>query len=106
MQRSPAFIFDDARAARVFGDWVREHFDEIKAVAETTTRSGKLVSIFQYAIGPLRNLRFNAGLGSGGGTDLFTVIAEITVHGRTGNGRAVSTMGRLQINFADFADTP
>ena len=34
------------------------------------------------------------------------VIAEITVHGRTGNGRAVSTMGRLQINFADFADTP
>ena len=55
---------------------------------------------------PLRNLRFNTGLGSGGGTDLFTVIAEITVHGRTGNGRAVSTMGRLQINFADFADTP
>lgn len=54
---------------------------------------------------PLRNLRFNSGLGTGGGTDLLTVIAEITVHGRTGTGRAVSALGRLQINFADFADT-
>src|SRR5271157_597913 len=26
MQRSPVFIFDDALEARVFGEWVREHF--------------------------------------------------------------------------------
>src|SRR3954466_2284671 len=28
MQRAPAFIFDDALAARQFGDWVDEHHDE------------------------------------------------------------------------------
>jgi len=53
---------------------------------------------------PLRNLRFNAGLGTGGGHDLLTVIAEITVHGQTGSRKGVSAVGRLQINFADFAD--
>jgi hydroxymethylglutaryl-CoA reductase (NADPH) len=70
MQRSPAFIFDDARQAREFGDWVREHFDEIKAVAETTTRSGKLIKIRQYAIGPLRNLRFNYTTGDAAGQNM------------------------------------
>ena len=59
MQRSPVFILDDAKKARDFGDWIRENFDQIKEVAETTTRSGKLINIGQYSIGPLRNLRFN-----------------------------------------------
>ena len=67
MQRSPVFILDDALKARQFGAWVAEHFDEIKAVAETTTRSGKLTNIGQYSIGPLRNLRFNYTTGDAAG---------------------------------------
>jgi hypothetical protein len=47
---------------------------------------------------PLRNYR------GAGGEKLVTVTAVITVHGRTVSGHAVSTEGRLQINFADFAD--
>jgi hydroxymethylglutaryl-CoA reductase (NADPH) len=70
MQRSPAFIFDDARQAREFGVWIEQHFDEIKAVAETTTRSGKLINIRQYAIGPLRNLRFNYTTGDAAGQNM------------------------------------
>ena len=31
MQRAPAFLFASAREARDFGDWLDEHFDEIKA---------------------------------------------------------------------------
>src|SRR5690242_13620296 len=34
MQRAPAFIFSSAREARGFGEWMDEHFDEIKAAAE------------------------------------------------------------------------
>ena len=49
MQRAPVFIFDDALAAREFGRWVVEHEEDIRAVAEATTRSGKLSSIGQYA---------------------------------------------------------
>ena len=70
MQRSPVFIMDDALKAREFGEWVKQHFDEIKAVAQTTTRSGKLVNIGQYSIGPLRNLRFNYTTGDAAGQNM------------------------------------
>lgn len=70
MQRSPVFIFDDALAAREFGAWVTTHFDGIKAAAETTTRIGKLQDIGQYAIGPLRYLRFNYGTGDAAGQNM------------------------------------
>ena len=70
MQRSPVFILDDAKKARAFGDWIKAHFDAIKEVAETTTRSGKLINIGQYAIGPLRNLRFNYTTGDAAGQNM------------------------------------
>ena len=70
MQRSPVFICDDALEAREFGQWVEEHFTEIKAAAEATTRSGKLVNIYQYSIGPLRHLRFNYTTGDAAGQNM------------------------------------
>ena len=70
MQRSPVFILEDALKAREFGDWIKLRFDDIKAVAETTTRSGKLVNIGQYSIGPLRNLRFNYTTGDAAGQNM------------------------------------
>jgi hydroxymethylglutaryl-CoA reductase (NADPH) len=47
MQRAPAFVFDSAREARAFGNWLQEHFEEIKRAAESTTRSGQLRDIEQ-----------------------------------------------------------
>jgi hydroxymethylglutaryl-CoA reductase (NADPH) len=70
MQRSPAFFFDDALQARDFGDWIAENFEPIKAAAETTTRSGKLINIRQFAIGPVRNLRFNYTTGDAAGQNM------------------------------------
>jgi hydroxymethylglutaryl-CoA reductase (NADPH) len=70
MQRSPVFIWDDALKARDFGKWVDEHFTEIKGAAETTTRSGKLINIYQYSIGPLRHLRFNYTTGDAAGQNM------------------------------------
>ena len=70
MQRSPVFILEDALKAREFGDWIKLRFDDIKAVAETTTRSGKLINLGQYSIGPLRNLRFNYTTGDAAGQNM------------------------------------
>ena len=70
MQRSPAFIFADALEARAFGDWVEANFATIKAVAEATTRSGKLRNIRQFAVGPLRHLRFNFTTGDAAGQNM------------------------------------
>src|SRR5918997_1114093 len=39
MQRAPVFIFENARGARGFREWLGERFEDIKGVAETTTSS-------------------------------------------------------------------
>src|SRR5664280_2762193 len=51
MQRAPVFVFQDARDARDFGDWVERNFVTIKAKAEETSRFGRLRDIEQYALG-------------------------------------------------------
>ena len=37
MQRAPSFLFENARGARDFGQWLRDRFADIKEVAESTT---------------------------------------------------------------------
>jgi hypothetical protein len=53
---------------------------------------------------PLQNLRSNA-TGVFGGAFAMSVVAELTFHGHTTSGKAVSATGRLNIVFADFAGT-
>jgi hydroxymethylglutaryl-CoA reductase (NADPH) len=70
MQRAPAFVFDSAREARAFGKWLRESFEEIKQVAETTTRTGKLRDIEQYSASRILFTRFNYTTGDAAGQNL------------------------------------
>ena len=37
MQRAPVFVFEDARAARDFVDWVKSNFTKIAEEAEATS---------------------------------------------------------------------
>lgn len=70
MQRAPVFLFDNALEAKQFGAWVAEHTREIAAAAEATTRVGRLVEIEQYAVGPLRYLRFDFTTGDAAGQNM------------------------------------
>jgi len=70
MQRAPVFIFDDARQARDFGLWVDENFAEIAEQAKTTTKSGKLRDIQQFAAARMRYLRFNYTTGDAAGQNM------------------------------------
>jgi hydroxymethylglutaryl-CoA reductase (NADPH) len=70
MQRAPAFLFASAREARTFDGWLSEHFDEIKAAAETTTRSGRLEEIETYSAGRILYTRFNYTTGDAAGQNL------------------------------------
>lgn len=70
MQRAPVFHFEDARGVRDFGIWVSAHFEEIKARAETTTRSGRLRNIEQYPVGKMMFLRFNYTTGDAAGQNM------------------------------------
>jgi hydroxymethylglutaryl-CoA reductase (NADPH) len=70
MQRAPVFIFNDARQALQFGQWVSENFANIKQQAETTTSVGKLRDIEQYAAARMRYLRFNFTTGDAAGQNM------------------------------------
>jgi hydroxymethylglutaryl-CoA reductase (NADPH) len=70
MQRAPAFIFASARDARAFSGWLDDHFDEIKAAAEQTTRSGKLQEIERYTASRILFTRFNYTTGDAAGQNL------------------------------------
>jgi hypothetical protein len=70
MQRAPAFVFESAREARAFGEWLDEHFEEIKQAAETTTRSGKLRDIEKYSASRILYTRFNYTTGDAAGQNL------------------------------------
>ena len=70
MQRAPAFLFPSAREARDFGDWLGEHFEEIKEAAETTTKSGRLIEIEQYSASRILYTRFDYTTGDAAGQNL------------------------------------
>ena len=70
MQRAPVFILKDAREARDFGLWVKDNHDAIRAVAEATTRVGKLTHLGHYVVGPLHYMRFNYTTGDAAGQNM------------------------------------
>src|SRR3954464_14990203 len=70
MQRAPVFIMPSAREARALCSWLDEHFDEIKAAAETTTRSGRLQDIEQYLASRVVFTRFNYTTGDAAGQNM------------------------------------
>ncbi len=72
MQRAPVFVFEDARAARDFGQWVEQSFAIIKTKADESSRFGSLRDIEQYALGPMRWLRFNFTTGDAAGQNMVT----------------------------------
>lgn len=72
MQRAPVFVFENARHARSFGEWVEGHLAEIRAAAESTTRSGHLTHIEQYAMGKMRWLRFCYTTGDAAGQNMVS----------------------------------
>ena len=77
MQRAPVFVFDDARDAREFGEWIAENFDALKEHAETSTRVGKLINIEQYAASRFLFLRFNFTTGDAAGMNMVSKATKV-----------------------------
>lgn len=70
MQRAPVFIFETAREARDFKDWIAQHMDEIRARAESTTSVGKLVYVDTYLSNHFAFCRFNFSTGDAAGQNM------------------------------------
>ncbi|MGZ6070716.1 MAG: hydroxymethylglutaryl-CoA reductase [Myxococcaceae bacterium] len=70
MQRAPVFVFDSAREARAFRDWITQHMDDIRREAEATTHVGKLQYIDTYLASRFAYLRFNFSTGDAAGQNM------------------------------------
>jgi hydroxymethylglutaryl-CoA reductase (NADPH) len=100
MQRAPAFVFEDARDARTFGEWLDEHFDEIKEAAETTTRSGKLQDVEQYSASRILYTRFNYTTGDAAGQNMTGKATAAACSWITSNAPVEIVNFYLESNFA------
>jgi hydroxymethylglutaryl-CoA reductase (NADPH) len=70
MQRAPVFIFDSAREARSFRDWVRDNLPDIRREAEATSKVAKLQYIDTYLSNKFAYLRFNFSTGDAAGQNM------------------------------------
>ena len=70
MQRAPAFLFESAREARDFATWLDLHVDDVRAVAESTTGTGKLRNIQRFNVGRFVYTRFNYTTGDAAGQNM------------------------------------
>ena len=70
MNRAPVFVFEDARNARDFRDWVFEHMDTIREKAEATSSVAQLVRIEDYITNNHVHLRFDYTTGDAAGQNM------------------------------------
>jgi hydroxymethylglutaryl-CoA reductase (NADPH) len=70
MQRAPVFVFDSAREARDFRDWVVVNLEEIRRAAEATSSVAKLLDIDAFLANKFAYLRFNYATGDAAGQNM------------------------------------
>ena len=70
MQRAPVFVFDSAREARAFRDWVDAHLAEVQREAEATSHVARLLFIESYLASKFAYLRFNFATGDAAGQNM------------------------------------
>ncbi len=70
MNRAPVFVFEDARKARDFRDWVFDNYATIKEKAEETSSVAELVEIEDYMINNFTHLRFGYQTGDAAGQNM------------------------------------
>jgi hydroxymethylglutaryl-CoA reductase (NADPH) len=99
MQRAPVFIFESARQARDFVDWVNAHLDEIRAQAEATSHVVKLARIEPFLSNKFAFLRFNYTTGDAAGQNMVGKATFAAYQWILTNNRTVRR-AYLESNFA------
>jgi hydroxymethylglutaryl-CoA reductase (NADPH) len=82
MTRAPVFKLESLDRAKKFYDWVKrpEIFDQMKEVAEKTTRFGKLVSVKPFVTGTYVHLRFSYDTKDAMGMNMVTIATDAVMH--------------------------
>lgn len=70
MQRAPVFVFEDARGARDFVQWLKLNFTKIKQEAEATSSVAELTYIDHFLASKFAYCRFNFKTGDAAGQNM------------------------------------
>ena len=76
MTRAPVFRTEGVKHCAEVACWVDDHFEEVKAAAETTTKHGKLLKVRAFASGKSLYLRFSYDTGDAMGMNMATIATE------------------------------
>ncbi len=76
MTRAPVLTVPSVIDAVELVNWVNEHFNEIKSVAESTSRHAKLMSIQPFIVGNNVWLRFKFTTGDAMGMNMVTIATD------------------------------
>ena len=99
MQRAPVFVFDSAREARAFRDWVEQQVPEIRRVAEATSHVAKLLYVDPYLSNKFAYLRFNFATGDAAGQNMVGRATQAAAQWIIANAPGVRRF-YLESNFA------
>ena len=99
MTRAPLFWTPSVVEARSLAEWAREHFQELKREAESTTRHGRLLDVYPYVSGNLVWLRLYYHTGDAMGMNMATIasekVCEYIEKNFPGTARCVSVSGNM-----------
>lgn len=82
MTRAPVFKLESLERTKEFYEWVKcpEIFEQMKAVAEKTTRFGKLLSVKPFVTGTYVYLRFSYDTKDAMGMNMATIATDAVMH--------------------------
>ena len=82
MTRAPVFKLDSIDRTKKFYEWTRrpEIFDQMKIIAEKTTRFGKLISVKPFVTGTYVYLRFSYDTKDAMGMNMVTIATDAVLH--------------------------
>jgi hydroxymethylglutaryl-CoA reductase (NADPH) len=82
MTRAPVFKLESLDRAKKFYNWVKspETFEQMKLIAEKTTRFGKLLSVKPFVTGTYVYLRFSYDTKDAMGMNMVTIATDAVMH--------------------------
>ncbi|AKB75374.1 Hydroxymethylglutaryl-CoA reductase [Methanosarcina lacustris Z-7289] len=82
MTRAPVFKLESLDRTKKFYEWVKspEIFEQMKTVAEKTTRFGKLLSVKPFVTGTYVYLRFSYDTKDAMGMNMVTIATDAVMH--------------------------
>jgi len=101
MARAPLFRLPSLVEAVEFVNWVVQNFDEVKKVAESTTRHGRLKEIQPFVVGNYVWLRLVFSTGDAMGMNMVTVASDAVakhLQERFPNARLIALSGNMCVD--------